>query len=276
MEKEQTSRFLLLHPCENLSSLRSTTIVFSLAPCVTVCVSQSGSVVLTDGEGERERERQTEREGGSKACWVNSPQTDAVPVLSGNASSIQTPLPGLCTCSEAWQWASIHTHRHTHRMTEMGPWKEGKRGERRGGYRGREGGGRQMQRGNTRKGKNWHARKRETEKLQETAEWGDVKAEGTLGERQRWSREKKMSETEVGGEATERKWNEWREREAAKHRDEALDCKWERKSWQRDWDSSSSQQSTWQHTLLVCSDGLSAGLQENCWHYFHETQWDLN
>lgn len=50
-----------LHPCSNLFSLWTTTTVFSLAPCV--CVSQSGSFVLTDGERESERERQTEREG---------------------------------------------------------------------------------------------------------------------------------------------------------------------------------------------------------------------
>lgn len=61
-----------------------------------------------------------------------------------------------------------------------------------------------------------------------------------------------------------------------KTRDEVLDCKCKSgagRMVKRLGQAIQLHNSPHDNSLLVCSDGLSAGLQENYWHYFHETQW---
>lgn len=79
----------------------------------------------------------------------------------------------------------------------------------------------------------------------------------------RWVGRQKR-ETETSGEKGKQQ----------KTRDEVLDCKCESgagRMVKRLGEAIQLHNSPHDNSLLVCSDGLSAGLQENYWHYFHET-----
>lgn len=108
---QQTNRHLFIrlefHVYLVLLTLSSTYSHFEPPPlsfhmhlvCVCVTVWKLCPNRWREREWKREADRKRRREGARAACWVNSPQTDPVPVLSGSASSIQNPLPGPRTCS---------------------------------------------------------------------------------------------------------------------------------------------------------------------------------
>lgn len=221
MSNKKANQDCFLHPCYNLFSLWTRTTVFSLAPCVCVTVWKLCPNRWREGEWKREtdkkeregRERERERPAGlillNRSCSCSVRERFVYPNPSPWTSHL---LLGMAM--------SLRTHTGWQRRVH-----EKKKGERCGGYR-------------TRGGKGWWWwRRREQElgnverkKVARDGGQSDVRQEGTLGERVRWSGEENEWYQGCWGRERERNPNRRKEEEAVIYK------KGQVRLWERKWD----------------------------------------